>query len=63
MELYDLYFDDELIQKNFEEITIINEKLEKQKLKIKLNNMSNNNWKIILEDTPNDFLYKKINQI
>ena len=34
MELYDLYFDDELIQKNFEEITIINEKLEKQKLKI-----------------------------
>ena len=34
MELYDLYFDDELIQKNFGEITIINEKLEKQKLKI-----------------------------
>ena len=34
MELYDLYFDDELIQKNFVEKKIINEKLEKQKLKI-----------------------------
>ena len=34
MEYYDLYFDDELIQKKFEEIIIINKNLEKQKLKI-----------------------------
>ena len=34
MEYHDLYFDDELIQKKFEEIIIINKKLEKQKLRI-----------------------------
>ena len=34
MEYHDLYFDDELIQKKFEEIIIINKNLEKQKLKI-----------------------------
>lgn len=34
MEYHDLYFDDELIQKKFEEIIIINKNLEKQKLEI-----------------------------
>ena len=34
MEYHDLYFDDELIQKKFEEIIIINKNLEKQKLRI-----------------------------
>ena len=34
MKFHDLYFDDELIQKSFEEITIINKKFEEQKLKI-----------------------------
>ena len=34
MELHDLYFDDELIQKKFEEIIIINMNLDKQKLQI-----------------------------
>ena len=34
MEYHDLYFDDELIQKKFNEIIIINKNLDKQKLKI-----------------------------
>tara|TARA_Y100000816_G_scaffold220917_1_gene165923 strand:+ start:660 stop:950 length:291 start_codon:yes stop_codon:yes gene_type:complete len=34
MELHDLYFDEGLIQKKFEEIIIINNNLEKQKMKI-----------------------------
>ena len=34
MEFNDLYFDDKLIQKKFEEIMIINKNLEKKKLEI-----------------------------
>ena len=34
MEFHDLHFDDELIQKKFEKIIIINKNLEKQKLEI-----------------------------
>ena len=34
MELNDLYFDDKLIQKKFEEIMIINKNLDKKKLEI-----------------------------
>ena len=34
MELHDLYFDEGLIQKKFEEIMIINQNLEIQKIKI-----------------------------
>ena len=34
IEFYDLYFDDELIQKKFEEIKVINKNLEEQNLKI-----------------------------
>ena len=34
MELHDLYFDEGLIQKKFEEIIIINQNLEIQKIKI-----------------------------
>ena len=34
IEFNDLYFDDVLIQKNFDEIKIINKNLEKQKLKM-----------------------------
>ena len=34
IEFYDLYFDDELIQKKFEEIKVINKNLEEQNLEI-----------------------------
>ena len=52
-----LYFDDELIQREINEINIIDEKMDK--FIIKKGKMNNKNPKIVIEDRQNDFLFKR----